>query len=183
MNDFSDASEVGADSAKVIKWNCSLTLNGYIVPDIYAKHLPNTVNYAPETLIVNFDTATTSEEFVAKTSAKTVTTEVGGGGSDEAASVFKTILQYIDKSNQKIADDVTTNTATFNGVSIAVSPASYLETNIDDFTFFVNGVLLDNSVVASFTQVGNDVILTLIIDPSLWVFGENDEVIAIGKFN
>jgi hypothetical protein len=56
INDYSDSAEVGSDTAKVIKWNCSLELRGYIVPDIYAKHLPNTKVYDPETIVVNYDT-------------------------------------------------------------------------------------------------------------------------------
>jgi len=138
-----------------------LTLNGYIVPDIYAKHLPNTVNYAPETIAVNFDTATTSEEFIAKTGGITTTTEGGGNSGGGGSSGIQSILQYIDQSNQKTADIVTTTTATFSGVSIAVSPVSYMETELDDFTFFVNGVLLDSKAITSFEQVGADAILTL----------------------
>jgi len=56
IDDYSDSSEVGSDTQKIIKWNCSLELNGYIVPDIYAKHLPNKTIHSPETIVVNFDT-------------------------------------------------------------------------------------------------------------------------------
>ena len=54
IDDYSDSSEVGSDTQKIIKWNCSLALNGYIVPDIYAEHLPNKTIHSAETIVVDF---------------------------------------------------------------------------------------------------------------------------------
>ena len=42
IDDFSLETEIATDSDRIVKSNFTLTLNGYIIPDIYAKHLPVT---------------------------------------------------------------------------------------------------------------------------------------------
>jgi len=184
IDDYSDSSEVGSDSAKIIKWSCSLTLNGYIVPDIYAKHLPNTTTYSPETIAVSYDTDYTSEEDVVAL-GKSMDGGVRSTGNDDgySPSTLQTILQYIDKQNYKTADTVTTNTATFGDTTLAVSPIDYLETDTSDFVFFVNGVAMDSESIESFAQSGSDVVLTIDTGSVDWIFDTGDNVIAIGKFN
>lgn len=183
ISDYSDSSEVSSDGAKMIKWTCSLTLNGYIVPDIYAKHLPNTTTYSPESIVVDFHTNyEATEEYVAAQGDMTAIREVqdGGGGT---TGVLSTLLRYIDDQNyEKVIITEAGNVATFPNATIATSPVDYLETDIDDFMFFTNGVLMDTEAIISFEQVGADVVLTL--DPAEvdWLFEVSDEVIVVGKF-
>jgi len=182
IDDYSDSSEVGSDSAKIIKWSCSLTLNGYIVPDIYAKHLPNTTTYSPETIAVSFDVVDNLKE--AELAPRGIGSNTSGEGLPGLSEVLIRLLQYIDKQNSKTADIpvVDTNIAIFSNATLAVSPTGDFTTTVDDFMFFVNGVFLDPNVITSFVQSGDDATLT--IDGSTaWLFNIDDEIIAIGKFN
>lgn len=43
IDDYSTETEIATDSDRIVKGNCTLTLKGYIIPDIYAKRLPNQV--------------------------------------------------------------------------------------------------------------------------------------------
>ena len=39
IQDFTNSTQLQLDSQRIIKTNCTLVMNGYIIPDIYLKHL------------------------------------------------------------------------------------------------------------------------------------------------
>jgi hypothetical protein len=63
------------------------------------------------------------------------------------------------------------------------SPPNLPSTSIIDFSFFINGVLIDNADITSFTQ--NNGVSTLIINPSTlgYSLSSTDVITSIGKFN
>ena len=135
-------------------------MNGYIVPDIYAKHLPNTTEYSPGSVAVNFDTDYSTEEFVASVGGGADMRETSPGGS-EITNILRSLLEYIDDKNHKKASIIKSNTATFENVTISTSPVNYLSTTTNDFMFFVNGVMIDNEIIVSFAQFDANVVLTI----------------------
>ncbi len=98
---------------------------------------------------------------------------------------------YLATSKTKYAVSFTSNTATFNA-SFLTAPSPLPATSVSNFTFFLNGQLIDDSSIVSFVNNG-DGTCTLTIDPAqLGVGGEPitfsndggvaDQIIAIGKF-
>ena len=58
-----------------------------------------------------------------------------------------------------------------------------LNKNLNNFSIFCNGALIENEAIVSFTESGG--VTTLVIDPIElgYSFDLQDEVVAIGKFN
>ncbi len=73
-------------------------------------------------------------------------------------------------------------TVIFNATWV-VAPATLPGTNIDSFTFFVNGQNIEQSAIVSFSEVGATSVL--VIDPNVlqFSFDPSDVVLAVGKFN
>ena len=94
-------------------------------------------------------------------------------------------LAYITISITKVADVVTTSTATFNGASfLEPSVGSQLPpTSISNFSFYVNGLAVTNDSLVGFGSDGmGNLILTLNIANLGYSLISTDEVTAIGKF-
>lgn len=94
-------------------------------------------------------------------------------------------LAYITISITKVADVVTTSTATFNGASfLEPSVGSQLPpTSISNFSFYVNGLAITNDSLVGFGSDGmGNLILTLNIANLGYSLISTDEVTAIGKF-
>jgi hypothetical protein len=94
-------------------------------------------------------------------------------------------LAYITVSITKVANTVTTSTATFNGASfLEPSIGSQLPpTSISNFSFYVNGLAVTNDSLVGFGSDGmGNLILTLNIANLGYSLISTDEVTAIGKF-
>jgi hypothetical protein len=94
-------------------------------------------------------------------------------------------LAYIAISITKVANTVTTSTATFNGASfLEPSVGSQLPpTSISNFSFYVNGLAITNDSLVGFGSDGmGNLILTLNIANLGYSLISTDEVTAIGKF-
>jgi hypothetical protein len=94
-------------------------------------------------------------------------------------------LAYITVSITKVANTVTTSTATFNGASfLEPSVGSQLPpTSISNFSFYVNGLAVTNDSLVGFGSDGmGNLILTLNIANLGYSLISTDEVTAIGKF-
>lgn len=77
---------------------------------------------------------------------------------------------------------VSPDTAVFSA-SFAVAPDFLPPTNVNNFTFFVNGQNIERSSVTSFTQLSGS--STLVVDSGSlgFTFDESDIFLAVGKFN
>ena len=94
-------------------------------------------------------------------------------------------LAYITISITKVADVVTTSTATFNGASfLEPSVGSQLPpTSISNFSFYVNGLAVTNDSLVGFGSDGmGNLILTLNIANLGYSLISTDEVTSTGKF-
>lgn len=102
-------------------------------------------------------------------------------GSGTSAKVDPTILAYLNTSKQ-LTGTVVSNTEVEFGSSWMQAPSSLPITSIDNFIFFVNGVLLEKSAIVSFNQVNGKSVLT--INESLlgYSLSSSDEVVGVGKF-
>ena len=94
-------------------------------------------------------------------------------------------LAYISTNITKIADVVTTSTATFNGTSfLEPSAGSQLPpTSVTNFTFFINGIGLTQNAISGFGTDGNGNLILNINTAELgYTLISTDEVTSTGKF-
>ena len=94
-------------------------------------------------------------------------------------------LDYISTNITKIADVVTTSTATFNGTSfLEPSAGSQLPpTSVTNFTFFINGIGLTQNAISGFGTDGNGNLILNINTAELgYTLISTDEVTSTGKF-
>ena len=94
-------------------------------------------------------------------------------------------LAYISTNVTKVANTVTTSTATFNGASfLEPSSGSQLPaTSVSNFTFFVNGVGLTQNAISGFGTDGNgNLILNINTTELGYTLISTDEVTSTGKF-
>jgi hypothetical protein len=93
-------------------------------------------------------------------------------------------ISYLNVNMTKTADSITSNTATFLNSSMLPAPSGsgLPPTSVNDFKFFINGVNLDTSLIISFVQVGNNMVLTINTSGLGYTLSDHMQVIAIGKF-
>ena len=160
-----------------------LNTHGPNAPAMYRLNPVNKIVTAYEV-----DTAiekTTSSTGQSTTIASSGTSIPGGGRSANPANI-NAALVYINSNKQVTGTVTSTTSATFASGWLA-APSSLPDTSIDNFIFYVNGVLLERTAIVSFTQSGN--VSTLIIDVAQLGYEfdgsapEPDEIIAIGKFS
>jgi len=106
-------------------------------------------------------------------------------------TIPENLSNYLLANKTEYAVSFTDSTATFN-TSFLTAPSPLPATTVSNFTFFLNGQLIDSSSIVSFADNG-DGTCTLTIDPAqLGVGGEPitfsndggvaDQILAIGKF-
>ena len=180
-----NASERAAKSTFTIK------VNGYILPNTVNKAMATARSkfYTKSQVVFTLETATSIETLRTSGGPKTAMgaavgaadsynvniTTSGGGVSNEVAT-------YLNTNKTVLATTVTTSTATFpNGFLTAPSPLP--ATSATNFTFFINGQLVEPAAISSFTNNGNGT-STLIVNTTELGFSlsTTDEVVGIGKF-
>lgn len=190
IDSFATTVAVESDNDRVAKTTFTITLNGYIIPDSINKELANSdMYYSKSQVIFGLETTTGDAESVQTIGLRT---NAGGGtsfveGSNNISiyqvSVANNDLEYLQTNNTRIATTVTSNTATFAGISILYPPTGSAIPNptISNFSFFANGIYIPAASIISFEDVGADSVLT--INPSIlgYTLVPSDEVTVIGK--
>lgn len=109
---------------------------------------------------------------------------VGGGGGasgSKTAANMAAALTYVNSNKQLTGTVIDSITVTFSSGWL-VAPPGLPNTSINNFMFYANGVLIENSAITSFTQLGN--VSTLVVNQSNlgYSLDNQDEIIGIGKF-
>jgi hypothetical protein len=143
-------------------------------------------------LVFNFETTTddlTGQDIStlsALTMGSTNSTTIFEGGSNVTinTSIASDQLYYINRSVVKVADSTTTNTADFTAEFLTAPLSSaFPPTSKDNFTFYINGIYIRQSIITTFVDNGNGT-CTVTFDTNALGYNleTSDEVIAIGKF-
>jgi hypothetical protein len=104
-----------------------------------------------------------------------------GGSSNSGNTSLSSAMIYINSNKQLTGAVQNGTTVTFaSGWSIAPSPLP--STSVDNFTFFVNGQMLERTAIQSFTQAGSSSTLVINTTQLGFTLQTTDEVIGIGKF-
>jgi len=182
--------EIGED--RTVKNTFSLTLNGYLIPDSINKAMAaaNRV-YGISQIVFGLETANAPAEVIAskkrsngKSLAQTIIQDsvnvvIGGSGT---GGLDANVGDYLSSNKQVVGIFINEITVEFpNGWAIAPSPLA--ANNPSNFNFFINGLYVEPTSIASFINGGTT--STLVINPTLLSYSleSSDLIIGIGKFN
>jgi hypothetical protein len=185
INSFATITELNQDDERVVRSTFTLTINGYVVPDVLQKDVTAIKKYNSKSKItIGLETTNSITEFVSTTAKKPIspTSFFPSGGGGGGGGVSPATLTYLNTNIQKLGTYVNATTITFNSGWL-IAPSGLPATSINNFTLFCNGTLIELAAIISFTELAG--VTTLIIDASAlgYSFSPTDEVIAIGKFS
>ena len=189
IDDISTQTELVNGEDRAIRNTFTINLNGYIIPDnINADIAKFKRYYSKGKVIINFNTTTESEQFEALQKSKSTavntsrfidSTLTGGGGG--GADLTDEVKTYLTQVKQLLGTNITSNSVEFSS-TILSAPSGFSPTTVNDFTFFVNGQLIEPLAIISFINGGIGTILTLNTTELGYSLESTDEIIAIGKF-
>ena len=183
IDSFATTTELNQGQNRVVRSSFTLKVHGYLVPDVVQKDLNAIKKYNDKSKIIfGIETVGGLTEFVEKTNqvSPTFLPQPGAGGG--GTGIDPATVTYLNKNIQKLGTYFNSTTATFP-CGWLTAPPGLPATSLDNFTLFVNGTLIEEAAVVSFTQTGG--VTTLVIDPTElgFSFDPTDEIIAIGKFD
>jgi len=195
LDNFGITNTVNTGEDRVSSTTVSLKVNGYLIADSINQHLSDTnIHFSPAQIIFTMETSDNSETFTANNKQTAPKTAMGGASISDSYNVNVTtqqtvdidtaVLTYIQTNTTKYtpSSNITANTAVILG-SFLAAPSPLPATSAANFTFFVNGQLVDSNSVTSFVDNGNGT-CTLTVNTGLlqYTFVSTDQIIAIGKF-
>ena len=193
IDSFATTNVINSGEDRVVTTNVTLKVDGYLIPETINQHLADTnMHYSPAQIIFTMETSDNSELF-SSTAAKQAApkTAMGGASISDSYNVNLTnitigtggdAVTYLGVSLTKYASTITSNTATFNA-SFLTAPAPLPATSVSNFTFFVNGQLVDSNSITSFVDNGGGTCTLTVNTTNLqYSFETDDQIIAVGKF-
>ena len=179
--------ESSADNVRTVKTTFSLELNGYLIPDSINKQLPLMAGnfekaFSTKQVFFGTDVDTqltgTGETTTSTAGISPSVTSIQGGTVSVASS---NVIDYLGLTINKVANSVTTTTATFNNVNIKQAPdGSGLTTTKENFYIFINGQYTSNANIVSVADSGTTVVVTF--TGLAFSIDSNDSIVGIGKF-
>jgi hypothetical protein len=195
IDNFPITNEINEGADRRFLSTFTLSMNGYLTPSNIGKHLAaNALKYRSKAQVF-FTMEASSQDveqvaFRASVKPKQALTSyipegVNVTNISNTTTSTDTIL-YLNTSETKKADaaSTTSNTATFLSTVFKQPPAEsgLPATSVSDFKFFVNGVYVDATHITSFVESGANTVLTINAGTLGYSFDNQDEIIAVGKF-
>jgi hypothetical protein len=201
IDSFSTTTIMENGTDRAAKTSFDIKLGGYIIPDTINKDLAaarskfyTKAQIVFDMEVIDASSATTNTDvfstFANKASAQNAvgsTSFIGGGVNVTNSTVIigatSNDVAYLNTNVVKIADIVTTNSATFTGASILNPPAGSTlpPTTVANFTLYVNGQNIPSNYV-SLIPAGGNVTFTFNTNSIGYTLVPTDEVTAVGKF-
>jgi len=194
ISTLTPTTELSDSTERIVKCALTITLYGYIIPDIPQKDLVNIRKFSNKNkLTFTLETVQGDKEQF-NTTVTRANTQGGGLSSiiDSPNIVNNTtiisgttqvVLDYLNTNKAIQTSNVPTNSTTvFNGAFLT-APSGLPATSKDSFLYYINGQLIEPLAITSFVDNGNGT-CTLTVDTTELGFTLNntDEIIAIGKF-
>ena len=191
LDNFGITNTINTGEDRIASTSVTLKVNGYLIPDSINKELANSdIYYSPAQLKFTFETV--EGDLDNFTAAPAPATAMGAASFADSyntnvttqtmVDVDTAVLEYLNTSITKYATTITPNTATFVG-SFRAAPSPLPATSISNFTFFVNGQLVDSGSATSFVDNGNGTCTLTVNTTNLqYSLETDDQVIAVGKF-
>ena len=197
LDSFSTTNIINSGEDKAAVTTVTLKVNGYLIADSINSALADTsLHYSPAQVVFGLEVVDNpTENFnaasqVAASQGSGQTSFVGGGINvtneyQSYTGLTPEDLAYIATNITKVANIVTTSTATFNGTSfLEPSAGSQLPpTSVTNFTFFINGVGLTQNAISGFgTDGSGNLILNINTAELGYTLISTDEITSTGKF-
>jgi hypothetical protein len=182
IDSFSTPIEITDNTNRIAKATFTLTIKGYVVPDTIQKQLTAIKKYNSKAQVVIGMEVVNSIDNVPAKPPKPLSPVFIDNQKPIINYIPLDMLTYLNTNIQKLGTFVDSITVTFDSGWLN-APSGLPATNATNFTFFVNGALVESAAIVSFTQ--NAGISTLVINPSElgYDIASSDEVVAIGKFS
>ena len=193
ISTLTPTTELSDSTERIVKCALSITLYGYIIPDIPQKDLVNIRKFSNKNkLTFTLETATGDSE-VFNTTVNRASAQKGGLSSIiDSPNIVNNITQggvdtntliYLNTSKAIQATTVSTpNGATFSGAFLA-APSGLPATSATSFSYYVNGQLIEPNAITTFIDNGNGTCTLTVNTTNLgFTLQSTDEIVAIGKF-
>jgi len=191
LDSFGVTNTINTGEDRISSTSVSLKVNGYLIADSINKELANSdLYYAPAQVKFTFETSEADLDTVVTSNAPS--TAMGATSfadsynmnvtTQQTVDIDTAVLTYLQTNITEYASSITINTATFNA-SFLSAPSPLPATSVTNFTFFVNGQLVDSNSVTSFVDNGNGTCTLTVNTTNLqYSFETDDQIIAVGKF-
>jgi hypothetical protein len=193
ISTLTPTTELSDSTERIVKCALTITLYGYIIPDIPQKDLVNIRKFSNKNkLTFTLETATGDSE-VFNTTVNRASAQKGGLSSIiDSPNVVNNITQggvdtntliYLNTSKAIQATTVSApNGATFSGAFLA-APSGLPATSATSFSYYVNGQLIEPNAITTFIDNGNGTCTLTVNTTNLdFTLQSTDEIVAIGKF-
>lgn len=184
IDSFTNTTDLLQDSERIVRTNFTLTLYGQIVPDGLVKQLSNrlsTKTFSPRQLVIETDVE--DRPITVGAVEKTAVYTPLASGASRPSGINALTIAYLNTSKSVERTSISIpDTATFTA-DFLLAPSGMPPTDVDSFTFFVNGLFIEPSAIISFTNPSPNTCI-LVVDTAVLGFTlrADDELIAVGKF-
>ena len=190
IDDYQNTTDLLQDNDRIVRTSFTLTLYGYLVPDVLIKSLSkhtsnktNSVQKLNTELIVDADNSIFSEDVIIGIGASS-TFETTPSTAAPNPILGSLLLAYLNTNISLLASSVSVPDEVLFPAGFLVAPTGLPATTKLNFQFFVNGVLVEPAAITNFVDNGNNTTtLTLNTGELGFTVASDDEIVAVGKFN
>ena len=193
ISTLTPTTELSDNTERIVKCALTITLYGYIIPDVPQKDLNAIKKFSNKNkLTFTLETVQGDKEQF-NTTVNRAQTQGGGlstiidspnivNNTTIISGTTQVVLDYLNTNKAVQAFIVKNNEASFSA-SFLTAPSGLPATSASSFLFYVNGQLVEPNAVTSFVDNG-DSTCTLVVNTTNLGFTlqSGDEVVAIGKF-
>jgi hypothetical protein len=193
ISTLTPTTELSDSTERIVKCALTITLYGYIIPDIPQKDLVNIRKFSNKNKLT-FTLETVQGDKEQFNTTVTRANAQGGGLSSiiDSPNIVNNITQggvdtntliYLNTSKAIQATTVSApNGATFSGAFLA-APSGLPATSATSFSYYVNGQLIEPNAITTFIDNGNGTCTLTVNTTNLgFTLQSTDEIVAIGKF-
>ena len=193
ISTLTPTTELSDSTERIVKCALTITLYGYIIPDIPQKDLVNIRKFSNKNKLT-FTLETVQGDKEQFNTTVTRANAQGGGLSTiiDSPNIVNNITQggvdtntliYLNTSKAIQATTVSApNGATFSGAFLA-APSGLPATSATSFSYYVNGQLIEPNAITTFIDNGNGTCTLTVNTTNLgFTLQSTDEIVAIGKF-
>ena len=193
ISSFTPTVELSDNQERVVRCALSITLYGYIIPEVPQKEL-NAIKKFSNKNKLTFTLETVQGDKEQFNTTVNRAQAQGGGLStiiDSPNIVNNNITQggvdtntliYLNTNKAVMAKDITPPNEVIFQATFLTAPSGLPATNSGSFSFYVNGQLIEPNAITSFIEISGNSVLTVNTSNLGFSLQGSDEIVAIGKF-
>ena len=186
IDEYTTNTEVTQGQDRTVKTNFTITMNGYVIPDsIQATIAGMNKFYSKSSVNFKLETTGTLEELLARSSTATAEAPArffdSAGQQSAQTGLNAAEIAYINANNTFLADLVSGNSATFNGVSFIAIPTGFTG-GVERFTLYINGQFVPAQHY-TVQESGGNVVVAVNSTSTEFSIDSGDQVVITGKIS